>query len=342
MLGGFSIPNVTTPSFANKKLWGKDYYSYGADDKYPQFLWDMYCNCPTHQSIIDGKVNYCLGGGIDFPEGAQLNNEADTIEDIMERVILDFVVYGGFSLQIIYNRAGKISEIYYIDFANIRTNDKYSKFYYIREGEEPIEYEAYNPTARNKTSQIYYVSNRTTRSIYPIPEYTAASNSILTEQEIQNFHLNSIRNGFSVGAIINFNNGQPSDEEKEEIENGLKKKYTGSNNANKFITVYNDSADQAATVTNLNGNDFDCRYNALAKSVQREIFVAHRVTSPTLFGIIPENTGFSKNEYQEAFEIFQLTVVNPMRRFIERAMNRVLPEPMKFKQLYLPTSENTL
>ena len=49
---------------------------------------------------------------------------------------------------------------------------------------------------------------------YPLPDYFGAKQYIEIDTEISNFHYNNIKSNFSVGTIVTFFNGQPTQEEQ--------------------------------------------------------------------------------------------------------------------------------
>ena len=177
-----------------------------------------------------------------------------------------------------------------------------------------------------KTTQILYYRGTTCRSYYPLPSYISATDAINTEIEIQNYHLNAIHNGFAVNAIVNFNNGVPDDNERQEIEEKINQKFAGSNNAGRTLISWNEDKDKATTVERLESDNLDKKFAQLAKDTQEAIFVAHRITSGTLLGRLPTNTGFTKNEYREAFEVFNATVIVPYQKQIISVLNKIYPE----------------
>ena len=159
-----------------------------------------------------------------------------------------------------------------------------------------------------------------------MPSYISATDAINTEIEIQNYHLNAIHNGFAVNAIVNFNNGIPDDNERQEIEEKINQKFAGSNNAGRTLISWNEDKDKATTVERLESDNLDKKFAQLAKDTQEAIFVAHRITSGTLLGRLPTNTGFTKNEYREAFEVFNATVIVPYQKQIISVLNKIYPE----------------
>ena len=57
--------------------------------------------------------------------------------------------------------------------------------------------------------------------------------------------------------------------------------------------------------------------------IQNQIIVSHQLTSGQLIGIKPENTGFSKTEYEEAMEIFEANVIAGYRKEIEYGLSEI-------------------
>ena len=51
-----------------------------------------------------------------------MNKKGETINDIVQRIAADYLIFGAFALQIIRNRIGEIAEIYWIDYYNAYHN----------------------------------------------------------------------------------------------------------------------------------------------------------------------------------------------------------------------------
>ena len=75
------------------------------------------------------------------------------------------------------------------------------------------------------------------------------------EEEVANYHINNIQNGLSPSMLINFNNGVPSEEERRQIEMQIANKFSGTNNAGKFILAFNDNAESKATLETVQLSD---------------------------------------------------------------------------------------
>ena len=98
---------------------------------------------------------------------------------------------------------------------------------------------------------------------------------------------------------------------------------------------FNNDKEHATDVVRLNADDFDKKYDALLKSVREDIFISMRAT-PALFGVNPENNGFSKQEFIEAFTLFNKTVIQPVQKQLERMFKQIFgKEVIKFESFNL-------
>ena len=123
-------------------------------------------------------------------------------------------------------------------------------------------------------------------------------------------------------AIISFNNGIPTDEEKSALEAKIREKFSGSENAGKFLLTFNDSKENAVTVERLSEDGMDQKFHTLNDSTKQEIFTAFRA-QPMLFGLLPDNTAFNKMEFLESFELYNKTVIKPIQKVIMNVINTV-------------------
>ena len=69
--------------------------------------------------------------------------------------------------------------------------------------------------------------------------------------------------------------------------------------------------------------DFDKLYIQLSETVRDNIFYAHRVTSPMLFGVRVEGALGGRNELIQAYEIFDRAYSAPKREQMERIFSRL-------------------
>ena len=328
----FENPAKVIPTFTEKENTGKPFLNYGIDNKFPQYLWDLYLRSAVLQSIINGTVDYTCGNGAIYNENPVLqrlkeeaNKDGETLDDIVKQLVYDYLIFGGFAFQIIYNKLGEINEIYWLDFRNCRRDKEGTKIYYsddwVRHANDYLTYNAFDPDNRKGTS-VFYFKGHISRGVYPIPRYNGALAAIETSTEISKFHLNSILNNFSGNFIVNFNNGIPSEDIQDEIERKIKNKFSGADNAGKFIVSFNDSKENAVTVERIQDDQFDKKYEALRLQTYKEIFTAFRA-QPQLFGMLIEGSLFNKEEYEQAFGLYYNTVVKPIQKDVIRVFNEI-------------------
>lgn len=328
------------PDVVEKKVSGKDYVFYGEENKFPQYVWNLYLKSAILQGIVNGTCDFVSGNGIisNLPI-AQMNSDGDELEDLIRKISMDYNIFGGFCFQVIKDYNGAIKELYWLDMQNIRLNEEGDKAYYCEKwnqyGAKAVEYEVWNPK-KNQSNFVVYYKGHISRGLYPVPRFIGALAAIETSTEIGKFHLNNILNNLTSSAIINFNNGEPSEEQKKMIEKKLNDKFSGANNAGKNMIVFNNSKEEAVTIERLGEDNFDKKFETLSKSTREEIFISFRAT-PALFGLNPENNGFSKAEFLESFELYNKCVVKPIQNDIKRVFDKLfnMENSIQFKKFTL-------
>jgi DNA-binding Lrp family transcriptional regulator len=325
-----------------KVMNGKPWVFYGDKNNYPTYLLEMYQRSAKHNAIINGKVNYITGKGWTYDPkeltGELLNdlkklldnpNPYDDLNDILYKVSLDFEIFNGFALEIIWNLQGKISQIAHVNFGNLRVSEKQDKFYFAQEWKEYgdpealVEYMTFNPEKKLGKQLFYYSSYAPSVKYYPVPEYLGAMAYIETDARIANYHVNNLRNGFLGGYMFSFNNGLPTDEEQREIKRHLVNQMKG-DDGERIVVAFNDNKENGLEITPLQANDLDKQFDILNSTIQQEIFVAHRVTSPMLFGIRTSGQLGGRSELIESYELFKSVYVEDRVRKIEKIFNYIL------------------
>jgi len=326
---------------------------YGDKNNYPQYLLDVYNNRSNkHKAIINRKVEMTTGGGIDVTT-AELqkfiknSHGGCDVEELAQKIDFDLEICGGFSIMVRWNIDGsRIAALDYLPYQKCRLSPCEKKVLVSKDWEnprkaenKPVEYHRFNPLlAQEHPTQIFYfLTDGPGQEYYPIPYYSSTLTWIELDGEIGNFHLSSVRNGFMPGFILNFATGIPTMEEMETAYKEFERKYTGTDNANKFILTFSEGADQRPELTPIALNDSDERFIMLHKEMKEEIFVGHGVVSPMLFGIRTEGQLGGRNELLEALAIFQSTYVNGRQRVIEKQLDKLayhsgVEEPIKFKR----------
>lgn len=364
-----NIQRHTIPEFS--EIRGKDWMGYGKDNLYPQYLLKLSQRSAKHNAILTGKQHFISGNGwvVDGEENAELQafidnaNKNETLDDILEKVALDLEIFGGFALEIIWNKLKtKIASISHMDFSYLRSSKKNSLFYFTRHWndkgrdndnliatlnpQDNKDFErilAFNPRSRIGKQILYFKQYRSGLEVYPVPEYIGCVPYVEMDYEIANFHLNAIKNNFVGGYWINFRNGIPEKEKQREIERAINNKFSGTDRAGTSVINFSDP-DKAPEFKPLQQNDMDKMFDILNKTVRQEIFTGHKVTSPNIFGVETEQPFGGRTEIREKTEIFQNSYVTPKQNIIERVFNRLagingLPMNLKIQPIETLTEQ---
>lgn len=306
---------------------GRGYVAFGKDNAYPDALLNYYENCPTLESVINGLADYVSGAGIDINKTVDRNG--GTLEELAKKITLDYIIFGAFAVNVLRSELHNITELVYLDVRRLRLDEEGEFAYYQKSWDKFTatkcrKYPLFSPTT-TANSSVFYCKNPRSRGIYGRPMWASALKDVQTAIEISKFHLHSILNNFAPSAVVNFNNGTPSDEEQHRIEDLLNTKFSGSENASRMLLAFNDSKENAVSIARLTEDNFDKKYEALAKTVRENIFISFR-GHPQLFGADPERQGFSSIEYLQSFALFKATVAAPIQREIEKAFAKIHPD----------------
>jgi capsid portal protein len=309
----------------------KSFVSWGNDNAYPQYLYNLFNDVSTLKTIIMGTADYVCGNNVKcLVEGLEkeINKKGDTARELVGLCARDYLIYGGFCIQVIRNRVGGIAELYYLDFRNIRASKKRDLFYYSEEygkkyarTNKTIVYHKFLPEATDVATSVIYVTNDKSKT-YPTPRYSGALKACEIERLIDSYHLSSLENGFAGSYIFNFNNGIPSDEDKAEIEKSVNEKFAGASNAGRILLNFSNGKDNKLEVQKLETVDFGAKYEATAKRSREQIFVSFQAV-PALFGLMTESKGFAQEEFEQAFKLYNRTVVKPVQTLIKDTFTKI-------------------
>jgi hypothetical protein len=297
----------------------------------------MYDSSAIHHTAIDAIKDGIFGKGIDVIGEEYINTHGETVDDIYEKITLDYTLYQGYALNVIWNKEGTgISEMYHLPFSKVRSGkeneeDEVEEYYYssdwsnLRKYKE-VPYRAFDATDNkgDNASQIFYYFNYTPgNSVYPLPAYVAATNDIVLDSKVSRFHVNNISNGLAPSLFISMRNGIPTPEGRREVYREIEETFSGEENAGRFFLSFGD-ADTTPEVTPIEAANSDY-YITLEERISTRILTAHRITSPSLLGIA-HGTGFSSvaDEILVAYSHFEGTVIQPKRKKITSSFGYIL------------------
>ena len=337
-----NLASHTTPQVVedNRKEW----VAYGDDNNYFQYLIDRYNGSATNNAIINGMTELIYGKGLYATDAARKPDEYAMMRSLfsrtcMRKVTFDLKAMGQAAFQVIYNKdKTKIVQVEHMPIETLRfekMNDdgEVEGYYYSKDwtkirkrGYEPTRIPAFGYGDKSEGLEIYCIKPYRSGFYYYSPvDYQGGLPYAELEEEVANYHINNIKNGLSPSMLINFNNGVPTEEERELIERRIIQKFSGSSNSGKFILAFNDNKEMAASIEPVQLSDASEQYQFLADESMRKLMVAHRVTSPMLMGI-KDNTGLGNNadELKTASLLFHNTVVRPIQELILDAIDDIM------------------
>lgn len=306
------------------------YVKWGEDNNFPDYLFELFKNSSQMAAIILQMKNYVLGNGLTSDFYLKIvNRKLETFENFIDKLVFDYLLYGGFAFQIIKNKLGQIAELNHLDFKYIRVDEDETKVFFSKDWSKgrrtPLVYDRWDVNS-NSSNSVFYYKGQLTRECYPMPFYISCLTSLEISTQIGDFHLNNLLNGFSPSCIINFNNGSNiSEDVQDEIEEAVKEKFCGTENASRILLSFNDDLTHKTTFERLADDGMIDKYNNLQQTTEKDIFRAFRMNK-LLLGDGSDNTGFNKQAYLESFALYNKSVIEPIQREIEGVLDISLGE----------------
>lgn len=337
------------PEYREKK--GQGYMEFGEKNDYPTYLLSLYNKSAKHNAIVRGKVNYITGNGWATKEQdvqaelfIQKPNQYETLTDLTRKVSIDIEVFGGAYLEVIWSQiGGKIASICHIDYTKLRSNKDNTQYWYKSNWEDRKEQAevipAYN-TENKVGKQILYIKEyRPGLDTYALPSYMGALNYIESDVEVSRHVLGNAQTGFSASKLITLPNGEPSPDEKRNIERRFTDRFSGSDGKKFILSFVSDIAKKPA-VEDLGASDLTKEdFNQVDKMIQQNIFAGHQVTTPSLFGVLVEGSLGTRSEIRDGYEVFKNTYVNDKQQFLEAIFNKLAKINGVSSELYIKPVE---
>ena len=332
-----NLSAYTTPTIqeANRENW----VEYGDDNNFYAYLINRFTNSTTNNAIINNIARLIYGKGLSALDASKKPNEyaqfmALLHKDDVRKIVLDRKLLGQFAVQVHYNdKHDKILKAYHIPVNLLRAEkcDKEGKingYYYSDDWTDvkkyaPVRYSSFG-SSKDKVEILFSKPYAVGMKYYSYVDYQGCLPYCLLEEEIGDYLINEVQNGFSGTKVVNFNNGVPTDEQQNIISNKVLDKLTGSR-GQKVIVAFNNNAESKTTVDDIPLNDAPEHYTYLSEECLKKIMLGHNVTSPLLFGVASTN-GFSSNadELKNSSILFDNMVIRPFQEEIIEAFDSIL------------------
>lgn len=312
---------------------GNEWVLNGKDNCNYQDVIDAYKYSPTNSTIIDSYSNYIYGKGLTAKYTTETATQyAEILKLIskkeLRKIVKDFAMFHEASVEVILGKVGdKIAQVNHLPKNKVvpnKVNDKgeIDSYWYCYDWSDTRKYKpeqipVFKKDTKEKRTVFIFKEYNIDEFYFARPSYFSGLNYAKLENAISVYCINHINNGLSAGHIINFNDGEADDEVKDKIERNINKKLGSQNNAGKIILSFNSNKENATTIEAIEVSDAHQQYQFLSEEARKQIMVAHKVTSPILFGI-KDNTGFGNNadEMATAFDELMLNVIQPMQEVL--------------------------
>jgi hypothetical protein len=335
---GKDTPSIIPAPIERKNRGG--WMDWGKDNLYPKYLIELTHRSAIHNAIINLKASMIGRNGFinaDWsPETVQFihnaNNAKDDLEEILAKVAIDLTIFGGYALELIWNREKtRIATIAHIPIENIRIaipEDGVNEQYYVSNDwsdirkNVPVPYTAFSTIDRKAGSQILYVKEyRAGGSYYPEPEYKAGISLCELNAEINDYHLSTVQNQFAPSIHINVPYEMLNDEEKDIMVKKMREEYQGSKNAGNVLISLSHGSELKPSIETIQMNDSDKRFKELTNWMQQGIFSAHQITDQSLLAFETPGALGKRTELIDSLVIFQAQYVAIKQRFIEKQLS---------------------
>lgn len=336
---------------SGKESIAKEVVMYGEYNDFPDYLVNLFNNSSTHETCINAIVEAIKGDGLTAEPSFVLdtaNRMGESWNDTFSKVAKDYYLFGGFALEVIYNKARtKISEIYHIPFASVRAKEANHRgqceaYFIARDWDTRGKYEvdltralempAYNPHKRDEQpSQLYYYKPyHPLQHYYPLPKYVGALKVVELDTEVDNFHVNNLKNGMAPSlSITTYTNA--SDDDRRAIENQLRLQYQGTSQAGQMFYMDVPNREMKPDIEPIPVSTADGYYTTINDMVVQKILTAHRITSPLLIGIQQPGSLGNRNEMLDAYTLFLNMVIKPYQQDILSVFEEMLS--LKYPEL---------
>lgn len=333
---GYSVINLSAdiPTYPLFSKSTRGWINYGRDNNLPQHIIDLNNQSAVNKAIIESKVTYICGSGIDDLSYCGQPNMSEDWDVLIEKIARDYSTFGGFCFQLIVNENGKSMSLYHTDFSKIRVGDvnEYGtalNYYLSNDWRKtsgqyaPVSIKAYGgEDLKHGTPYLFYYKDyEPGLDYYPVPHYFSAINYVEADGLLGKFYRNSINNGFAPSVIITIP-GNPGEDAKAQFNRDMTNTFAGTNGANSIVVLYGESQDVKPTVTPFVASGNADLYNNVNDVIFQKIISSHRLSSPTLAGLSGSgNLSGNASEIINAFILYNYTVIHKMRRKILDMLN---------------------
>lgn len=312
----------------------------GVNNSNYKTLRDAYDDSPTNQSIINSFVNFMYADGLQNV-GSDLDISKYLDEDTVELICLDTKLFGGFSLQVIWNDSEKDRKILRFEYVpieelGVELDDRMIKPRVVGywHSEDWHRSGTFRPTQCKKFDgtfqggiEIIVIQRITKNKYFPLPDYFSCINYAIAEGFLGQNTKTHFQFENKITTVINFNGGKQgaaSEDIKRKKADKVKEDYTGGSPKHHVVVSYNSDALDATTIEQVETPNLNQQNVFFAEECERKIIVGHSAPK-ILFSGSNNASGFSSNadEILVATKEMYRRNINPLRKVVIDGMEKL-------------------
>ena len=340
------MPRIILPNPVNSKRLDTrldsqhDILFYGIDNVYPQEQEQLRLRSPLIKSATELLEDFINGSGWELNESMLVNDQADTVTDVLNKIAQDYSRYDGFAIHVNYNGLGQVSSFEHIPFEYCRlgipdeagkvstivvsNNWECDSDKFVSRGIiNTITYPVFDPQkaiaqliAGEGRGQILYFTG-IERNKYPLSTFDAIVANGESDEAMQIYERNNIKRGFHGAALFKYPGRIETDEEKNDVRK-MVESWNGEDSPGVTVVVVAEDFTGEILET-IPANSDDTLFSATLISVLERVLQNYRIP-PALMGVTPSGGVFTQLAYLESFTVFNVVTRN-RRKMVARVVN---------------------
>jgi calcineurin-like phosphoesterase family protein len=316
----------------------KDFVTFGINNSYYRFLIERYKNSTTNNAVINAITHLIYGRGLSALDASKKPNEYAQLimmlsKQDVRQVVSDFYMLGQCAIQVHYDaKHERILKALHIP-VQLLAPEKCDKegqinnYYYSDNWENLREFPPKPIPAYGKSKEkieIFFIKPYSVGMKYfSYPMYQGGLPYATLEEEIAEYLINDVQNGFSGTKVVNII-GDYTEEQQRVRSRQIQEKLTGSK-GQKVIVSFSGDKEFKTEVMDIPLNDAPEHYQYLSTECTEKILLSHKVVSGLIFGVA-KSSGFSSNaeELKNATILFDNMVIRPIQDVLIDAFDTLL------------------
>lgn len=333
--------------------------SYDRDNLYPQNVMAICQSSKTGNACLERFRDFMEGDGLasSLLSEYRVNRQGETLGDIHSLISQDLATFNGFALHVNYNAFGKISDLHWVPFENVRLEEADEEGVIkrvaihpdwsgkstrggrrVKVSRETVDFlDVFNPDPEIVAAQIVdaggitqykgqvlYVSTAG-HLRYPLAKYDSVLTDMSTDEGLSNLTLRNARNNFlPAGAFVHFRSQDPDADGFAESEyDAALRSLQGDTNALNILDIEVETKEEMPEFVSFAGRNIDKDFTASDASVKESIY--SQFGQEAFLAVRLGKMGFSGSLMKDANDDYARRCVKLQKR-ITRAFYQILSQ----------------